>query len=164
MSYSGPRTVPRSSQLYLASCCLVAVHDSFTTSWTAARPASLSMGFSRQECWSVLPFPFLLACLWPLANSFILGALSLILDPPGSFSSFHSQLKCHLLEDFLDHPIEHSPPYHIHFIFWSHLSSNLHGPKYLAYFLFTVLTSLVEQKLLKKIMSTCSPLYPQQRA
>ena len=25
--------------------------------WTAARQAPLSMGFSRQECWSVLPLP-----------------------------------------------------------------------------------------------------------
>ena len=25
--------------------------------WTVARQAPLSMGFSRQECWSGLPFP-----------------------------------------------------------------------------------------------------------
>ena len=25
--------------------------------WTVARQAPLSMGFSRQECWSALPFP-----------------------------------------------------------------------------------------------------------
>ena len=31
--------------------------DSFVTSWTVAHQASLSMGFSRQACWSVLPFP-----------------------------------------------------------------------------------------------------------
>ena len=29
----------------------------FTTPWTVARQAPLSMGFSRQEHWSVLPFP-----------------------------------------------------------------------------------------------------------
>ena len=29
----------------------------FATSWTAARQALLSMGFSRQEYWSGLPFP-----------------------------------------------------------------------------------------------------------
>ena len=28
------------------------------TSWTAAHQASLSLGFSRQEHWSGLPFPF----------------------------------------------------------------------------------------------------------
>ena len=27
------------------------------TSWTVARQAPLSMGFSRQECWNGLPFP-----------------------------------------------------------------------------------------------------------
>ena len=29
----------------------------FTTPWTAAHQAPLSMGFSRQEYWSGLPFP-----------------------------------------------------------------------------------------------------------
>ena len=31
--------------------------DSFVTSWTAARQAPLSMGFSRREYWNRLPFP-----------------------------------------------------------------------------------------------------------
>ena len=30
----------------------------FATSWTVAYQAPPSMGFSRQECWSGLPFPF----------------------------------------------------------------------------------------------------------
>ena len=30
----------------------------FATPWTVAYQAPLSMGFSRQECWSGLPFPF----------------------------------------------------------------------------------------------------------
>ena len=29
----------------------------FVTPWTVAHQAPLSMGFSRQECWSGLPFP-----------------------------------------------------------------------------------------------------------
>ena len=29
----------------------------FATLWTVAHQAPLSMGFSRQECWSGLPFP-----------------------------------------------------------------------------------------------------------
>ena len=29
----------------------------FVTPWAVARQAPLSMEFSRQECWSVLPFP-----------------------------------------------------------------------------------------------------------
>ena len=32
----------------------------FTTSWTVAYQAPLSMGFSRQEYWSGLPFPSLI--------------------------------------------------------------------------------------------------------
>ena len=31
--------------------------DSFVTPWTVARQAPLSVGFSRQEYWSGLPFP-----------------------------------------------------------------------------------------------------------
>ena len=31
--------------------------NTFATPWTAALQASLSMGFPRQEYWSVLPFP-----------------------------------------------------------------------------------------------------------
>ena len=33
------------------------VSDSFATPWTVACQALLSMGFSRQEYWSGLPFP-----------------------------------------------------------------------------------------------------------
>ena len=42
-------------QFVRASCSVVS--DSFATPWTAARQAPLSMGFSRQEDWSELPFP-----------------------------------------------------------------------------------------------------------
>ena len=37
--------------------CHSVVSDSFVTSWTVAHQAPLSMGFSRQEYWSGLPFP-----------------------------------------------------------------------------------------------------------
>ena len=33
------------------------VSDSFVKPWTVAHQAHLSMGFSRQEYWSGLPFP-----------------------------------------------------------------------------------------------------------
>ena len=33
------------------------MYDSCATPWTAAHQAPLSLGFSRQEYWSVLPFP-----------------------------------------------------------------------------------------------------------
>ena len=36
-------------------CCLVT--KSLATPWTVAHQASLSMGFSRQEYWTRLPFP-----------------------------------------------------------------------------------------------------------
>ena len=39
-------------------CCLVAKSWLFVTSWAIAHQAPLSMGFSRQEYWSGLPFPF----------------------------------------------------------------------------------------------------------
>ena len=57
----------------------------FVTPWTVARQASLSMGFSRQEYWSGLPFPF----SGNLPNSQIkprspaLQADSLPFEPPG---------------------------------------------------------------------------------
>ena len=42
---------------YLYCCCLVASVRLFSIPWTAALQAPLSMGFSRQEYWSRLPFP-----------------------------------------------------------------------------------------------------------
>ena len=33
------------------------MNDSYATPWTVACQAPLSMGFPRQEYWSVLPFP-----------------------------------------------------------------------------------------------------------
>ena len=42
--------------LLLLFSCLV-VSDPFATPWTVGHQAPLSMGFSRQEYWSELPFP-----------------------------------------------------------------------------------------------------------
>ena len=39
-------------------CWLLSRAGLFATPWTVACQASLSMGFSRQEYWSGLPFPF----------------------------------------------------------------------------------------------------------
>ena len=36
---------------------LTKLYLTFVTPWTVAHQASLSMGFSRQEYWSGLPFP-----------------------------------------------------------------------------------------------------------
>ena len=41
----------------LASSVALAVSDSFVTIWTVVHQAPLSMGFSRQEYWSGLPYP-----------------------------------------------------------------------------------------------------------
>ena len=38
-------------------CCVLVVSDSFATPWTIACQAPLTVGFSRQEYWSGLPFP-----------------------------------------------------------------------------------------------------------
>ena len=60
------RTENKSSSVtYLLSFCEWPVHSKlkvlaarfFGTSWTRARQAPLSVGFSRQEYWSGLPFP-----------------------------------------------------------------------------------------------------------
>ena len=37
--------------------CALSHVQFFATSWTIAHQASLSMGFSKQEYWSGLPFP-----------------------------------------------------------------------------------------------------------
>ena len=44
--------------MYTDACTLTCVRL-FATPWTVALQASLSMGFSRQEYWSGLPFPSL---------------------------------------------------------------------------------------------------------
>ena len=43
-------------QTHVCACVLSRVRL-FETPWTVTYEASLSMGFSRQECWSGLPFP-----------------------------------------------------------------------------------------------------------
>ena len=37
--------------------CMLSCVRLFATPWTVAHQAPLSIGFSRQECWSGLPFP-----------------------------------------------------------------------------------------------------------
>ena len=46
--------------LFCKGLCMLSCFSSvqlFVTFWTVARQAPLPMGFSRQECWSRLPFP-----------------------------------------------------------------------------------------------------------
>ena len=65
-------------------CCSV-VSDFFATPWTVACQASLSLGFSRQEYWSGLPFPSLGDLPKPgfESGSPTLQADSLPSEPPG---------------------------------------------------------------------------------
>ena len=48
-------SIPRESYADMPSCCSHV--RLFVTPWTVAHQAPLSMGFSRQEYWSGLPFP-----------------------------------------------------------------------------------------------------------
>ena len=41
----------------MCACLVASVLSDFATPWTVAHQAPLSMGFSRQEYWSGLPFP-----------------------------------------------------------------------------------------------------------
>ena len=46
-----------STHVIVRACCLFNRVQFFTTLWTVARQAPLSVGFSRQEYWSRLPCP-----------------------------------------------------------------------------------------------------------
>ena len=52
----GPGSAP-SSRSVCAMCSIAQLCPTLATSWTVALQAPLSMGFSRQEYWSGLPFP-----------------------------------------------------------------------------------------------------------
>ena len=47
--------------LVLLSCQVMS--DSFEIPWTVAHQAPLSLGYSRQEYWSGLPFPSPMPCI-----------------------------------------------------------------------------------------------------
>ena len=51
------RNEPRYLRYLLLLFSLQVMSDSFTTPWTTALQAPLSMEFPRQEYWSGLPFP-----------------------------------------------------------------------------------------------------------
>ena len=50
-------SVPRPALSHLGYCLVTHSCLTFVTSWTVACQTPLSMGFSRQEHWSGLPFP-----------------------------------------------------------------------------------------------------------
>ena len=94
----------------MSSCCITAKEEEkllrhvqlFATPWTVAYQALPSMGFSRQEYWSGLPFssPGDLAHPENKLGSLALQADSLKTEPPG-------KLLCHSQEDLL------MSPYHV---------------------------------------------------
>ena len=47
----------RSQSLYCCCCLVAKLCPAFTTPWIIVLQVPLSMGFPRQEYWSVLPFP-----------------------------------------------------------------------------------------------------------
>ena len=86
-------TGPRVMLVCVCVCVYThAVVSNSATPWTAAREAPLSMGFSRLEYWSELPFP----PLWDLPG---LGI------KPGSLRLLHWQ-------GILDHHATREVPYH----------------------------------------------------
>ena len=66
--------------------CVLSRVRLFATPWTVAHQASLSMGFSRQEYWSGLPFPSPLNL--PLLRLLHWQVGSLSLRPPVSKISY----------------------------------------------------------------------------
>ena len=82
MSKGGPDpSLPVERKVFSVSCSVI----SGVTPWTAGCQAPLSMGFSRQECWSGLPFPSPGDLPHPGVEprSPALQAGSLLFEPPG---------------------------------------------------------------------------------
>ena len=57
LSHQGSPNITGKRMRSLCMCCHFSRVQLFATSWTVARQAPLSMGFSRHEYWSGLPFP-----------------------------------------------------------------------------------------------------------
>ena len=75
---------------YIQACVLHRVLL-FATVWTVVRQAPLSMGFSRQECWNVLPFPLPGDIPDPgiKSTSLALAGRFFTIEPPGKPSLAH---------------------------------------------------------------------------
>ena len=88
------------SPFYLSEVKLLSRVRLFATPCTAAHQAALSMGFSRQEYWSGLPFPPLRDVPYPgiEPRSPALQADALASEPPGSplfnFTSVFKWIQC----------------------------------------------------------------------
>ena len=91
----GNKRKPDRTGKCLSLCCVLL----FLTTWTVAHQAPLTMAFSRQECWSGLPFPSLGHLPDPgiEPGSPVLQADSLPSEPPESSPN--------LKKTFLNHGI-----------------------------------------------------------
>ena len=95
------------SQDIMHKCCgcylFAQLYDSFAISWTVACQAPLSMGFSRQEYWSRLPFPFpedlLNLGIEPTSPAW--QADSLPSEPPGKPTMNYRKEHFHILAQLL---------------------------------------------------------------
>ena len=68
----------------------------FVIAWTIAHQAPLSMGFSRQDCWSELPFPSPGDLSGPEAEptTFALACKPFTTEPPGK-PNFYTNRMCY---------------------------------------------------------------------
>ena len=84
--------------LYILSCMLSRFSgvQLFVTPWTVAHQAPLSMGFSRQEYWSGLPFP----SPGDLPNPGI--KLVSLFTLVGDFSSTNTTWEAHILPSYVE--------------------------------------------------------------
>ena len=82
----------------------------FATSWTVAYQAPLSMEFSRQECWSGLPFPSLGDLPDPgiEPGSPTLQADALLSEPPGTLGKSVPQYIWHVQQAKTDLQVHNS--------------------------------------------------------
>ena len=100
--------------LLLFGCLVAQSCPTLWTLWTVSSQAPLSMGFSRQEYWSGLPYPTLRDLPYPGIELHLLCLLhwqagSLLLVPPGkpvSAAAAKSLQSCPTLCD----PVDGSPP------------------------------------------------------
>ena len=71
--------------------------DSFVSPWTIAHQAPVSMGFPRQEYWSVLPFPspgdLPVSDIEPISPA--LAGRIFTTEPPGKSSEFSHTILIH---------------------------------------------------------------------
>ena len=97
------RESKRTAKEHLSSVQSFSLVQFFATPWTVAYQASLSIGFSRQQCWSGLPFPSPGDLPDPglEPGSPALQADALPSEPPGKPKQVYSQCKLRFFQLFV---------------------------------------------------------------